>query len=203
MGKEHGFGDTLLIGLGRSCREWRQTHSIEASSISWGRRSRRGQKHRIYHLQDRSLSDIRFERIFSLFTHVLRRPVSSQLPSKEVGFERTTGSRLDHASNSESLDYLVLGRVSGEIGASDGLDVVVRRMANLLMALSLGVRREQLEPRMALSLGVRREQLEPRMGLTWSWPRRLLLRPLLEIAGQMATRRKSLKPSALTWTLAS
>ena len=55
------------------------------------------------------------------------------LSSKGPWWQRTDRGRLDHVSDCESLDCLVLRRASGAVGASDGLDMA----AALLVATAV------------------------------------------------------------------
>lgn len=99
----------LQVGCGhteRSCRGWRKRRSTEASSTSWGRRTRRRRRHRRYHLQQ-----------------YISTPISFFLLYIKFGVRRTDSGRLDHVADRESLDGLVLGSASRAVGATDGLDV--------------------------------------------------------------------------------
>ena len=54
---------------------------------------------------------------------------------KDVVVRRTDGSRLDHVTDGESLDCLVLRGASRAVGAADGLDVAAALLVTAAVRL--------------------------------------------------------------------
>jgi hypothetical protein len=111
----------------QSCRGWRRRHSTGALGTSLGRRTRRRQRHRRYHLIEDGVSGIAASGHDPYpATYILSFSSRSEA-------QRTDGGRLDHVADGESLYGLVLGCASRAVGASDGLD-----MTATLLVTSVG-----------------------------------------------------------------
>lgn len=125
----------LGVQTGQSFRGWRKKRSIAVSDTSWGRCTPGRRRHRRYHLRilisplnpPLSCSPISPAHFTLRTLEPRQNPPLDLAESKNGGggweVQHTDGGRLNHVTDGESLDGLVLGGTSGAIGATDGLDV--------------------------------------------------------------------------------